>query len=131
MVDLAGSERQCLSENNEKLTKECIEINKSLFTLRKVITTLTEAQTTGKSLYVPYRDSKLTCLLRESIGGNSYSLMISCLNPSDKFIEENITTLNYSTKATYISNKPVKNQDPKIRLICELKVIYIQFKLNC
>jgi kinesin family protein 4/21/27 len=122
MVDLAGSERQSLSEQNEKLTKECIEINKSLFTLRKVITTLTEAQTTGRTIYVPYRDSKLTCLLRESIGGNSYSLMISCLSPSDKFVEENISTLNYSTKAAYISNKPIKNQDPKIRLISDLKV---------
>lgn len=124
MVDLAGSERQTLSEHNEKLTKECIEINKSLFTLRKVITTLTEVQATGKSIYVPYRDSKLTCLLRQSIGGNSYSLMISCLSPSDNYIEENISTLNYSTKATYIANKPIKNQDPKIRLISELKVFY-------
>ena len=93
-----------------------------MFTLRKVITTLTEAQMTGKSVYVPYRESKLTCLLRQSIGGNSYSLMISSLSPSDKFIEENISTINYSTKATYISNKPIKNQDPKIRLIYELKV---------
>ena len=125
LVDLAGSERTSVSEHNAKLTKECIEINKSLFTLRKVITTLTEVQTTGKSIYVPYRESRLTCLLRQSIGGNSYSLMISCLSPSDKFMEENVSTLNYSTKAAYIANKPIRNQDPKIRLICELKVLEI------
>lgn len=122
LVDLAGSERMTISEYDAKLTKECIEINKSLFTLRKVITTLTEMQTTGKTAYVPYRESKLTSLLKESIGGNSYSLMISALTPSDKFIEENVSTLNYSTKAAYIANKPIKNQDPKIRLISELKV---------
>jgi hypothetical protein len=122
LVDLAGSERTSIAEQSVKLTKECIEINKSLFTLRKVITTLTDAQTTGRSLYVPYRDSKLTCLLRQSIGGNSFSLMISCLTPSDLYFDENVSTLNYSVKAAYISNKPIKNQDPKIRLISELKV---------
>lgn len=124
LVDLAGSERTNVSEHNPRLAKECIEINKSLFTLRKVITTLTEAQATGKSVYVPYRESKLTCLLRQSIGGNSYSLMISSLSPSDRFFEENVSTLNYSTKAAYIANKPVRNQDPKVRLIYELKVFH-------
>ena len=111
-----------VAEYDNKLTKECIEINKSLFTLRKVITTLNEMQTTGKMLYVPYRESKLTSLLKESIGGNSYSLMISALSPSDNFIEENITTLNYASKAAYISNMPIKNQDPKVKLIFELRV---------
>lgn len=109
-------------ENNQKLTKECIEINKSLFTLRQVITALTESQNSGKALYIPYRDSKLTSLLSQGIGGNSYSLMISCLSPSDRFLEENISTLLYSTKAAYITNKPVKNQDPKLRLINHLRV---------
>lgn len=109
--------------NNAKLAKECIEINKSLFTLRQVITSITEAQSTGKSIYIPYRDSKLTSLLRQSIGGNSFSLMVSCLSPNDKFLEENISTLSYSTKAAYISNKPTKNQDSKIKLINSLRVI--------
>lgn len=111
--------------NNAKLAKECIEINKSLFTLRQVITSLTEAQSTGRSIYIPYRDSKLTSLLRQSIGGNSYSLMISCLSPNDKFVDENISTLAYSTKAAYISNKPIKNQDSKVRQINILKVTLI------
>ena len=122
LVDLAGSERINGIEYDSKLTKECIEINKSLFTLRKVITTLNDIQTTGKATYVPYRDSKLTSLLKDSIGGNSYSLMISALSPSDKFVEENISTLNYSTKAAYIANMPTKNQDPKLILIAQLKV---------
>ena len=122
LVDLAGSERAGVMSNNQKLAKECIEINKSLFTLRQVITTLTEAQSTGRSLYIPYRDSKLTSLLQQSIGGNSFSLMISCLAPNDKFLEENISTLNYATKAAYIANQPIKNQDPRLRLINNLRV---------
>ena len=122
LVDLGGSERASTISENPKLRKESIEINKSLFTLRQVITTLTEAQKFGKMAYIPYRDSKLTSILKESIGGNSYSLMISCLSPADCFIEEIISTLTYSTKAAYISNKPIKNQDPSIKLVKELKV---------
>ena len=125
LVDLAGSERAGILSGNSKLAKECIEINKSLFTLRQVITTLTEAQISGRNVYIPYRDSKLTSLLQQSIGGNSYSLMISCLSPNDKFLEENISTLNYSTKAAYIANKPVKNQDPNLQIIHKLKVNFI------
>ena len=113
------------SECDPRIEKECIEINKSLFILRKVITTLNEMQTTGRTVYVPYRESKLTSLLKESIGGNSYSLMISALSPSDREIEENISTLNYSTKANYISNQPIRNQDPKTKLIFDMKVFYI------
>jgi len=97
-------------------------INKSLFTLRQVITTLTDAQASGKNAYIPYRDSKLTSLLRQSIGGNSYSLMISCLSPSDDYLEENISTLKYSIKTAYIANQPVKNQEPNLKLVKKLKV---------
>ena len=71
--------------------------------------------------FVPYRDSKLTSLLRQSLGGNSYCLMIACLNPCDVHIEENISTLNYASRASFISNKPIKNEDPKLRQIKELK----------
>ena len=128
LVDLAGSERMAMSDYDSKIAKECIEINKSLFILRKVITTLNDIQTTGKTAYLPYRESKLTSLLKESIGGNSYSFMISALSPSDKCFEENISTLNYSTKAAHIANQPVKNQDPKARLILELKVFFLNKK---
>lgn len=123
LVDLAGSERINITDHEEKITKECIKINKSLFTLRKVINILNDIQTTGKTAYIPYRESKLTSLLKDTVGGNSYSLMISGLNPNDSFIEENINTLNYSSKAAYIANQPIRNQDPKNKLIQDLKVI--------
>lgn len=117
LVDLAGSERQ--SQTGNAASKESIDINKSLFTLRQVITALTERS--KQASYVPYRDSKLTCLLRQSLGGNSYCLMIACLNPCDAQIEENISTMQYASQASYISNKPVRNDDPKARQIEELK----------
>ena len=109
-------------ESDLTLRKECIEINKSLFTLRKVISALSSNQRFGRKSYIPYRESKLTSILKESIGGNSYCLMIATINPSDKCIEENISTLNYSTKTTYITNMPIRNQDTKSKVIVELKV---------
>lgn len=96
LVDLAGSERQELTKTDGKTQKESIEINKSLFTLRQVITALTDIAAGKKDtqgIYVPYRDSKLTCLLRQSIGGNSFTCMIACLHPSDKYFTENYSTL--------------------------------------
>lgn len=110
LVDLAGSERQ--SQTGNVTSKESIDINKSLLTLRQVITALTERRE-GEQGYVPYRDSKLTCLLRQSLGGNSFTLMLACLNPCDAQMEENLSTLSYASKASFISNKPVKNEDPK------------------
>jgi hypothetical protein len=103
--------------------KEAIDINKSLFTLRQVITSLAEGSKKKNTLnsHIPYRDSKLTSLLKQSLGGNSYSLMVACLSPSDLFVEENLSTLNYAMKASYIANEPVQNVDPKVRLINELK----------
>jgi hypothetical protein len=88
LVDLAGSERIGMTGTEGRLAKESIDINKSLFTLRQVISILSE---TGKSkgkekIHVPYRDSKLTSILKQSIGGNSYSLMIACINPNDQFL---------------------------------------------
>lgn len=86
--------------------------------MRKVITGLADAGRLKKSssqVHIPYRDSKLTSLLKQSLGGNSYALMIACLSPSNNYIEENISTLNYATKASFISNIPQKNEDPKMR----------------
>lgn len=125
LVDLAGSERAGVLNEDEKIARESVLINKSLFTLRKVITTLTESQGNGKAAYIPYRDSKLTSILRQSIGGSSYCLMISCLAPSDKFIEENLSTLGYSVKTAYIANQPVKNKDPNAKLVRKLKVGFV------
>ena len=94
--------------------------------LRKVINRLSELSSAGRegneTYHVPYRDSKLTSLLKQSLGGNSYCLMIACISPADRFYEESISTLNYATRAANISNQPVKNVDPKIRIINELKV---------
>lgn len=120
LVDLAGSERQAFTGN--QANKESIDINKSLFTLRQVITALTEKKTNANGTqsgasYIPYRESKLTSVLRQSLGGNSFCLMIACLNPCDMYIEENINTLQYASKASFISNKPIKNEDPKMMLI--------------
>lgn len=74
-----------------------------------------------EKVYVPYRDSKLTSILKQSIGGNSYCLMIACINPNDAFLEENISTLTYATKASFITNRPVVNDDPRLKAMQELK----------
>ena len=92
LVDLAGSEKQSLTGTTGIHAKESIDINQSLLVLRKVITALTE-QKGDNPKFVPYRESKLTQLLKQSLGGNSYTLMMACLSPSDKFVEENISTL--------------------------------------
>jgi kinesin family protein 4/21/27 len=88
LVDLAGSERIGLTGTEGRQAKESIDINKSLFTLRQVITVLAEGGKgkRGDKAYVPYRDSKLTSILKQSIGGNSYCLMLACLCPHDLFL---------------------------------------------
>jgi Kinesin-like protein len=110
VVDLAGSEKTSQTGNEGIRLKESIDINRALFTLRQVITNLSNGES-----FVPYRDSKLTSLLKQSIGGNSYCVMIACLSPVDDYLEENISTLEYATKAGCISNEPVKNVDPKTK----------------
>lgn len=91
LVDLAGSQRLSLTGTEGKQAKESIDINKSLFTLRQVINVLSENANprTKKEdkIYVPYRDSKLTSILKQSIGGNSFCLMIACINPNDSFLD--------------------------------------------
>jgi len=72
-------------------------------------------------VFVPFRDSKLTSLLKQGIGGNSYSLMIACIAPIDKYFDENISTLTYATRASSISNEPVRNIDPKTKIVKELR----------
>ena len=123
-MDLAGSERIGQTGTEGRLAKESIDINKSLFTLRQVISILADSSRNKgqkEKTYVPYRDSKLTSILKQSIGGNSYCLMIACICPSDHFIDENISTLTYATKASYITNQPTVNDDPRSKTINELK----------
>lgn len=65
--------------------------------------------------YVPYRESKLTTILKQSLGGNSFTLMIACLAPIDIYTEENMSTLNYAARAAKITNAPSVNMDPKLK----------------
>ena len=71
--------------------------------------------------YIPYRESKLTTILRQSLGGNAYCLMIANLSPLAQFLDENLQTLQYASKAQHISNQPKVNQDPRAKLIMEQK----------
>ena len=122
LVDLSGSEKTALTGNEGSQLKESIDINKSLFTLRQVISALSAAREKGnEAAHVPYRDSKLTSLLKQSIGGNSYTLMIACIAPIDAYLDENLSTLAYATKTGNISNEPVRNVDPKTKALRELK----------
>jgi hypothetical protein len=107
IVDLAGSER--LSSNvQERQGKETLHINLSLSTLALVINALTEG-----AAHIPYRDSKLTKLLKDALGGNSYSLLIACINAADYNAQETLSTLRYASRAKKIKNKPKMNEDPK------------------
>ena len=112
-VDLAGSER--LKETNSKggMVKETGNINKSLFVLGKVISSLTDKKNTNQ--HIPYRDSKLTMLLMDSIGGTAKTLMIACVSPSSVYSDETMSTLNYASRTMNIKNKPLVQMDSKER----------------
>ena len=118
-VDLAGSER--LKETNSKggMLKETGNINKSLFVLGKVISSLTDKKNTNQ--HIPYRDSKLTMLLMDSIGGTAKTLMIACVSPSSVYSDETMSTLNYASRTMNIKNKPLVQMDSKERAAEGLK----------
>ena len=118
-VDLAGSERLKDTRSEGQTLKETGAINQSLFTLGKVIASLSDKK--RKTNFVPYRDSKLTKLLMDSLGGTSMTLMIACTSPSENYLEETLSTLKYATRARSIENKPVLRVDPKEQLIYNLK----------
>ena len=103
--------------------KETGQINKSLFTLGKVISMLSSKDSAAKlnQKYIPYRDSKLTMLLQDSMGGTSKALMIACVSPSEVYMEETISTLNYATRTMNIKNKPIVQMDAKEQIIFNLK----------
>ncbi|XP_043657618.1 osmotic avoidance abnormal protein 3 isoform X2 [Drosophila teissieri] len=109
LVDLAGSERQHKTGAQGDRLKEASKINLSLSALGNVISSLVD----GKAKHVPFRDSKLTRLLQDSLGGNTKTLMISCISPTDINYDETISTLRYASRAKNISNKPTINEDPK------------------
>lgn len=88
--------------------REGININKSLLCLGNVISELTDPQ----AKFIPYRDSKLTRILQDSLGGNSRTSMIACCSPVDSSFEETLSTLKYANRARNIKNQPVINRDP-------------------
>ncbi|KFO84415.1 Kinesin-like KIF21A, partial [Buceros rhinoceros silvestris] len=108
-VDLAGSERLKRTGATGERAKEGISINCGLLALGNVISALGDKS--KKATHVPYRDSKLTRLLQDSLGGNSQTLMIACVSPSDRDFMETLNTLKYANRARNIKNKVVVNQD--------------------
>merc|ERR1712086_324856 len=113
MVDLAGSERQAKTQASGDRLKEATKINLSLSALGNVISSLVD----GKSSHIPYRDSKLTRLLQDSLGGNTKTVMIAAISPADYNYDETISTLRYASRAKSIKNKPKVNEDPKDALL--------------
>jgi hypothetical protein len=108
LVDLAGSERQSKTGATGDRFKEATKINKALSSLGNVIYALAE-----NSQHIPYRDSKLTRLLQDSLGGNSKTIMIANIGPANVNYEETIITLRYAYRAKSIKNQPIKNEDIK------------------
>ncbi|KAM1255888.1 hypothetical protein ACFX1Q_030096 [Malus domestica] len=110
LVDLAGSERQKSSGAEGERLKEATNINKSLSTLGLVIMNLVN-MSNGKSLHVPYRDSKLTFLLQDSLGGNSKTIIIANISPSSCCSLETLSTLKFAQRAKFIKNNAIVNED--------------------
>ncbi|KAG9346544.1 hypothetical protein JZ751_006855, partial [Albula glossodonta] len=119
LVDLAGSERQKKTKAEGDRLREGISINRGLLSLGNVISALGDESKRGT--FVPYRDSKLTRLLQDSLGGNSHTLMIACVSPADSNMEETINTLRYADRARKIKNKPIINIDPRTAEMQRLK----------
>lgn len=95
--------------------KEATKINLSLSALGNVISSLVD----GKTHHIPYRDSKLTRLLQDSLGGNTKTIMIAAVSPANYNYEETLSTLRYASRAKFIQNKPKINEDPKDALLRE------------
>ena len=127
LVDLAGSERQAKSGAAGDRLKEGAMINLSLTTLGKVITALAEACTNprasiARAIVIPYRDSKLTTILQDALGGNSKTVMICALSPADSNYDETLSTLRYADRAKMIKNRVTVNQEAKQDFVEELKM---------
>ena len=113
LVDLAGSERINKTGAQGDRLQEAKNINLSLSALGNVISALVD----GKSHHIPYRDSKLTRLLQDSLGGNTKTVMIANCSPADYNFDETLSTLRYASRAKFIKNKPIINEDPKDALL--------------
>ena len=117
LVDLAGSERQSKTGATGDRLKEATKINLSLSALGNVISALVD----GKGGHIPYRDSKLTRMLQDSLGGNTKTLMIANVGPADMNFDETLSTLRYANRAKNIKNKPKINEDPKDAMLREFQ----------
>ncbi|XP_056621365.1 kinesin-like protein KIF16B isoform X4 [Triplophysa dalaica] len=135
LVDLAGSERADATGATGVRLKEGGNINKSLVTLGNVISALADLSQEGlnshlkkKQVFVPYRDSVLTWLLKDSLGGNSKTIMIATISPADVNYGETLSTLRYANRAKNIINKPTINEESNVRLIRELRAEIARLK---
>ncbi|CAK1554392.1 unnamed protein product [Leptosia nina] len=124
LVDLAGSERQSKTQATGTRLKEATKINQSLSVLGNVISALVD----GKSTHIPYRNSKLTRLLQDSLGGNSKTVMIATIGPSDTNYVETISTLRYANRAKNIENKTHVNNEPGDALLTRFQQEIDQLK---
>uniref|UniRef100_A0AAR2JEB3 Kinesin-like protein KIF14 n=1 Tax=Pygocentrus nattereri TaxID=42514 RepID=A0AAR2JEB3_PYGNA len=121
LVDLAGSERCATAQTSGERLREGASINKSLLTLGKVISALSEQAQSRRKVFIPYRESILTWLLKESLGGNSKTAMIATLSPAASNVDESLSTLRYAQQARLIINVAKVNEDTNAKLIRELK----------
>lgn len=119
LVDLAGSERQAKTGAAGDRLKEATKINLSLSALGNVISALVDGR---RGKHIPYRDSRLTRLLQDSLGGNTKTLMVACVSPAGYNYDETLSTLRYASRAKSISNKPTINEDPKEAMLREYQL---------
>ncbi|KAK9819166.1 hypothetical protein WJX81_001387 [Elliptochloris bilobata] len=117
LVDLAGSERQSATGAVGERLRESARINLSLSALGNVVSALVD----GRTGHVPYRDSKLTRLLQDSLGGNTRTVMLACVSPAPASAGETLSTLRYAHRAKAIRNRPRVNEDPKDAMIREFQ----------
>ncbi|XP_071437170.1 kinesin-like protein KIF27 isoform X2 [Pithys albifrons albifrons] len=119
-VDLAGSERVAKTGNTGERFKESIQINSGLLALGNVISALGDPK--RKSVHIPYRDAKITRILKDSLGGNAKTVMITCISPSVLDFDESLNSLKYANRAKNIRNKPVVNYNPQKNRIDEMQL---------
>ncbi|NXA00792.1 KIF27 protein, partial [Nesospiza acunhae] len=119
-VDLAGSERVAKTGNTGERFKESVQINSGLLALGNVISALGDPK--RKSVHIPYRDAKITRILKDSLGGNAKTVMITCISPSLLDFDESLNSLKYANRAKNIRNKPVVNYNPEKDRIDEMEL---------
>ena len=120
-VDLAGSERMKKTGAEGERAREGIKINEGLLALGNVINALADDERSGKKPHIPYRQSKLTRLLQDALGGNSQTLFLACVSPSSINASETLSTLRYANRARNIKNAPVQNVDASVLELQKLR----------